>query len=138
MDIEKKDVKLLINNTNMITKELLIIEDLPEEPDLIILKIKIGDKCIRCSHDNYFSALIDVRKHLEKENIQIMCNGAAKNVYPSAMQFDMGNTRKAYKLYLAQSPKMADMVDIFEYEEGLEFVSIDKQIQFFNQWADIS
>jgi hypothetical protein len=72
MHIEKKSVKLLINNTNLKIKDLLIIEDIPVESDLIILEIKIGDKCIRCSHDNYFSALIEVRRHLEKENIQIM------------------------------------------------------------------
>jgi hypothetical protein len=65
-----------------------------------------------------------------------MCNGAAKNVFPSSMQFSMGNTRKAYKLSYGKQAKLEDMVDIFEFEEGLEFVSVDEQLQFYNQWIN--
>jgi hypothetical protein len=80
--------------------------------------------------------LIGLRRELEKKNIIIMCNGGAENVYPSAMQQSMGTGRVAYKLYLGQKAKMADVVDIFEYEENLKYANIDKQINFFKKWID--
>lgn len=73
-------------------------------------------------------------KDLEKYNLQIICNGSARNVYPSAMQFSMGNTRKAYQLYPGKQAAMNDLVDIFDCDENLEFTSVEKQINYFNDW----
>lgn len=135
MNIEKKLVKLLINKTKVITEYLSIDEDGTDE-DMVELEITIGNNKIRCSCDNHFDALKELRCHLEKDNIQILCNGAAKNVYPSPMQFSMGNTRKAYKTYLGTQARKEDMVDIFDSEEDLEFVSICEQARFNEIWAN--
>ncbi|WP_315073559.1 hypothetical protein [uncultured Clostridium sp.] len=70
------------------------------------------------------------------DEIQIMCNGAGKNIYPSPMQFDFGNTRKAYKKYLGQQAKISDLIDIFGYDGGIEFVSIDEQLEFERVWVN--
>ena len=51
------------------------------------------------------------------------------------MQFSMGNTRNAYKTYLGQQARMSDWIDIFDYEEGLEFVRIDEQFKFNSEWV---
>jgi len=134
MEIEKKVVKLMGDNSVEITAELIIKEDIPENVDMIILELLINGESIQGQSDNMFDALKELRKKLENKRIQIICNGAARNVYPSAMQFSMGGTRKAYKLYKGEQARMKDMVDIFEIEDGLEFVNINEQLKFFDEW----
>lgn len=68
-------------------------------------------------------------------NIQIICNGAGKNVYPSGMQVSMGTGRAAYKLFLGQKASIADVVDIFDIDDSLEFVNISEQSDFYNTWV---
>jgi hypothetical protein len=84
--------------------------------------------------ENFFSALLALRSELEKEKIQIVCNGSAKNVYPSRMQLSMGTGRKAYKLSIGQQAKNSNMVDIFDCDEELEFVDIDEQSKYYSEW----
>lgn len=83
---------------------------------------------------NFFSALQVLRGELEKKDIQLECNGAAKNVYPSPMQMSMGSGRKAYKLCMGQQAKISDVVDIFDYEEGLDFVYMEDQSKYYAEW----
>lgn len=136
MEIEKKAVKLMGENSEVITAELIIKEDIPENVDMIILELLFNGESILGQSDNMFDSLKELRKQLEKKRIQILCNGAARNVYPSAMQFSMGNTRKAYKLYKGEQARMKDMVDIFELDDGLEFVDINEQLKFFEEWIN--
>jgi len=135
MDTEKILVRLLFCKTEIKTTNLLIYDEIENDEDSVILEIDINGKKFGGQSDNYFDALKELRKYLEKENIQIMCNGAARNVYPSPMQFSMGNTRNAYKTYLGQQARMSDWIDIFDYEEGLEFVRIDEQFKFNSEWV---
>ncbi len=130
MDVEKKAI-CLINAFNGIQTVDLLIKDYSEDgEDSIILGIEINHNKYCGKGDNHFDALMELRRHLEKDNVQIMCNGSGRNVYPSAMQFDFGNTRKAYKMYLGNHARMADLVDIFDCEEDMAFVSIDEQMKF--------
>lgn len=46
----------------------------------------------------------------------------------------MGVGRLAYKLYLGSQTKMADLIDIFDCDEDLEFVSINEQVNFYEDW----
>ncbi len=136
MDTEKKVIILRTNKNETINSEVFLLAESPDNEDMVLLEIIFEDRRIKIENDNFFDALKELRKVLEKENIQILCNGAAKNVFPSSMQFSMGNTRKAYKLSYGKQAKLEDMVDIFEFEEGLEFVSVDEQLQFYNQWIN--
>lgn len=136
MDTEKKMVKLLFCNTDIKNAELFIYDNIEGDEDCVILEIDVNCKKFRGQSDNSFDALKELRECLEKEKIQIMCNGAGRNVYPSPMQFSMGNTRKAYKTYLGQQARMSDWVDIFDYKEYLEFVSINEQLKFNGEWVD--
>lgn len=77
---------------------------------------------------------MDLRRELEKNEIQIICNGAAKNVYPSRMQLSMGTGIKAYKMYIGKQAKMSDVVNIFDCDGELEFVKIEEQSNFYNEW----
>jgi hypothetical protein len=134
MDTEKKVINLLLASNDTKIVDLLIKENIEGDEDSIILEIDINQNKYWGKGDNYFDALVELRKCLERENIQIMCNGAGKNVYPSPMQYSMGNTRKAYKACLGKQARMADLVDIFDCDEGLAFVSIDEQAKFNAKW----
>lgn len=136
MDTEKKRVKLLFEKHEIKEIDLYIYDDFEDNPDRISLQIDIEGIKYSGESDNHFEALIELRKGLEMDEIQIMCNGAGKNIYPSPMQFDFGNTRKAYKKYLGQQAKISDLIDIFGYDGGIEFVSIDEQLEFERVWVN--
>lgn len=134
MDNEKKVIKLLINKINTINEELVLFEESPDDEDMVYLEMTINGQKIGCKSENFFLALLELRKELEKKNTQIMCIGAAKNVYPSPMQLSMGYGRKAYKLFIGQQARNIDIVDIFEYDEDLNFVNIEEQSKFHSEW----
>lgn len=133
MDIEKKIIKLLINEKELICTNLFLYEELIDD-DMVTLEIKIDNQKKSYKSENFFSALFNLRKDLEEKNIQILCNGAAKNIYPSPMQMSMGSGRIAYKLYLGKPARISDVVDIFDYDENLEFVKIDEQAKNYSKW----
>lgn len=76
----------------------------------------------------------NLRKKLEKKDIQIICNGAAKNIYPSTMQLSMGTGRVAYKLFIGERARQSHIVDIFDYDEDLQFVTIEEQHKYYLEW----
>ncbi|TKI62029.1 hypothetical protein FC756_19370 [Lysinibacillus mangiferihumi] len=63
-----------------------------------------------------------------------MCNGAALNVYPSQMQLSMGPGRLAYKLKFGKPATTEDIVDIFEFEDDLKFVTVEEQFSYYKRW----
>lgn len=135
MDYEKIIAKLSKNDQTFYT-DMFLYDESPDDIDRVLIEMTIGDKTYRFMRDDYFSALQGLREELEAEGIQIMCNGAARNVYPSPMQQSMGSGNKAYKLVLGRSAKMADVVDIFECEDNLEYTSVDEQKQFYTEWLN--
>ncbi|WBW96083.1 hypothetical protein [Oceanirhabdus sp. W0125-5] len=136
MDAERKIIKLLINEVNIINEELILYEEAPDDEEMVLLEITVDGHKISFISDDFFTALTALRRELKKKNIKIICNGAVKNVYPSAMQSSMSYGRKAYKLFLGKQAKLADVVDIFEYEEGLEITDVDEQSKFFDDWIN--
>ena len=76
-----------------------------------------------------------IRKDLEHDGIQILCNGAARNVYPSPMMLNMGEGRSAYKVTLGHQALMKDVVDIFDYDESLICCSVEEQNQYYSNWV---
>lgn len=86
--------------------------------------------------DNFFEALVELRKELENQGIKLLCKGCCLNVYPSAMLLGMGAGRKAYALTLGEQAKRSSLVDIFEPCELKEYASIDEQQNFFNKWCN--
>ena len=134
MDNEKLLVNLLINNADIVSAELELLEELPGELDVMGINLNIDGQISCFKGENFFDALLTLRKELEKRNMLILCNGAAENVYPSTMQLAMGDGRLAYKLYLGQQARMLDLVDIFEYDKSLDFVSVETQLKFYNKW----
>lgn len=134
MDIEKKNIKLLIGKESTIFEDLVLYEEAPDDEDVVLIELNIDTQKISIKGENFFSALQELRGELEKKDIQIVCNGAAKNVYPSPMQMSMGSGRKAYRLFIGQQASNSDVVDIFDYEEGLDFVKIKEQSKYYAEW----
>lgn len=134
MDIEKRLIGFLINNKTTIYKELTIQEESPDDEEMVLLEVTLLGETMCYKADNFFFALQELRKQLEEKNIQILCNGASEDVYPSPMQLSMGCGRKAYKNHLRKQAKNSDIVDIFGYDVNLNFVTIDKQQEFHNNW----
>jgi hypothetical protein len=127
-------VKLAVNGTEILSLELVLYEEVPDEQDMVLIEIMIDGQKINAKSESFFNALLELRKELEKRSIQIMCNGAAENVYPSPMQLSMGVGRIAYKQYLGQQARKSDIVDIFDCDNSLNFVSIEAQLRFHNDW----
>ncbi len=134
MGSEKVIIKLLINGFDIITAQLELFEEIPDEQDKVAIKLKFDGCSISSKSENFFDALLILRKELEKRGIQILCNGAAENIYPSPMQLSMGTGRVAYKQNLGQQARTKDIVDIFEYDKSLNFVNIEAQLEFHNRW----
>lgn len=105
-----------------------------EEDVEVVLKIK--GAIIEKRADNYFEALNKIRMELEKKEIKLLCKGCCRNVYPSGMLLDMGSGRKAYQLVMGEQAKMSSLVDIFESCKIEDYVSLNEQHDFFEEWCN--
>lgn len=101
------------------------------EDDLIIISTKLNDEVITVTDDFYFIALQKIRIKLLDKEIDLKCYGAMENVYPSPM---MMNTTKGYFLRKGQQAKEKDIVDIFDYFDIKNSVSVEKQNLFYHNW----
>ena len=120
-----------------VTEEHLeIYEEAPDDEDFVLLKMNLGEKVLSFKSESCFEVLEQLRQYLEEKHIQILCNGAALNVYPSPMALSMGAGRLAYKLILGKQAKTEDMVDIFDYDDKYSFVSIAEQRNFYKDWLN--
>lgn len=133
MHCERLPVRLMCRNTQ-INGELGLYEEAPDDNKQVLLEISFNDQRISKMANNFFEALQAIREELEINKIQIICNGAAKNVYPSPMQMSMGCGRMAYLLKTGQQAKSADIVDIFNCIDTLTFVSVKEQKIFYRDW----
>lgn len=134
MNREIVQVKYMTANKTAFTTQLIICDESPYDPEEVLLETIINNKKYVINNKNYFLALRALRMLLEKEGIQLICNGAAENVYPSRMQLDMGTGRKAYRIIFGQQAKLSDVVDIFELDDTLHFVSVCEQDEFYDNW----
>lgn len=131
---ETKKVQILDSKTNIIDGKFIIYEESPNDEDLVLLELHFNNKKHTKTDENFFAAMIAIRKELEVENLLLNCYGASKQVYPSGMALNMGYGRKAYKLQLGQQAKTADLVDIFETADDVEPVTIEEQQSFYQKW----
>ncbi|MGJ4786249.1 hypothetical protein [Leptospira interrogans] len=132
MEIEKRKIKFKINKNRIFECEMTLTE--LDDTDLVDIKFVIDNQNFHFTNHDYFSTLVEVRRKLETMNIQIYCNGAARNVYPSNIQRSMGTGRTAYQLYLGEQAKSKDIVDIFDCNNHLEFATVDEQEKFYRDW----
>ncbi|MFT9820100.1 hypothetical protein [Lysinibacillus sp. NPDC056185] len=134
MTYESKTIKLAMNDGKIFEGILKLYEECPDDEEMILIELLILGDTISFKHENFFLALQSLRQHLEDKHIQVMCNGAALNVYPSTMQLSMGTGRLAYKVKLGEPARLKDIVDIFEFDNDLRFVKIEEQFSYYIMW----
>ena len=98
-------------------------------------KIEIERTIYFSKSDNIFDSIVELRKKLELNNIYLLCNASAINVYPSGMQKEFGGT-KAYKLQMGKQATLSDVVDIFDYDSELKIGSVKEQEEFYENWIE--
>ncbi|WNR43674.1 hypothetical protein [Paenibacillus roseipurpureus] len=134
--MEAKTVRIkYINNNKVSVTEMIIYEEACTNKDEVKLELNTNNDIISIQKEYFFEALIELRRILEDQGMILECNGAARNVYPSPMQISMGGS-KAYKLLKGKQAKLTDVVDIFDYDPSLEYVAIDEQLDFYNEWLE--
>ena len=121
----------IINNRKIEKNKLFLLEF----EDEIKLKIEIERTIYSSKSDNIFDSVVELRKKLELNNIYLLCNASAINVYPSLMQKEFGGT-KAYKLQMGKQATLNDVVDIFDYDNRLKIGSVKEQEEFYESWLE--
>ena len=124
--------KINIINNGKIEKNKLFLSEIEDE---INLKIEIERTIYFSKSDNIFDSVVELRKKLELNNIYLLCNASVINVYPSGMQKEFGGT-KAYKLQMGKQVTLTDVVDIFDYDNGLKIGSVKEQEEFYESWIE--
>ena len=127
-NMEILDIEI-INNGKIEKNKLFLLEF----EDEIKLKIEIERTIYSSKSDNIFDSVVELRKKLELNNIYLLCNASAINVYPSGMQKEFGGT-KAYKLQMGKQATLSDVVDIFDYDSELKIGSVKEQEEFYENW----
>lgn len=84
--------------------------------------------------DNYFDALLNLRKKLEPLQIKILCWGARKDVWASGMQRDMGAGLTAYLLSEGEGRKPEQ--SIFDYAAPETIGTVTEQRAFADKWLN--
>ena len=129
-NMEIFDIEII--NNGKIEKNKLFLSEIEDE---INLKIEIERTIYFSKSDNIFDSVLELRKKLELKNIYLLCNASVINVYPSGMQKEFGGT-KAYKLQMGKQAALADVIDIFDYDNELKIGSVKEQEKFYENWIE--
>ena len=129
-NMEIFDIEII--NNGKIEKNKLFLSEIEGE---INLEIEIERTIYFSKSDNIFDSVVELRKKLELNNIYLLCNASAINVYPSGMQKEFGGA-KAYKLQMGKQATLNDVVDIFDYDNELKIGSVKEQEEFYENWLE--
>ena len=109
-------------------------DPLASEPDQVRLCLEFEGRSIQASAGDAFNALCALRHQLEAYQMRPCCYGASKNVYPSGMCLDMGQGYTAYKLYLGEYGRIANLVGIFDTGDDVDPATVEEQAMFYDEW----
>lgn len=109
---------------------IAIVKYLKSQP--VEIEISINDKqYVNNDCNDLYESLRRIRNQLEQDGIKLMCNGAARNVRPSAMQRDMLAGELAY--WLVEGQKKPSVVNIFEGNMDIDYASGEEQEVFYKE-----
>ncbi|MGA6981055.1 MAG: hypothetical protein WBZ11_05835 [Candidatus Sulfotelmatobacter sp.] len=99
------------------------------------VEITVDDVDSRGEGPDLFEALAQARRGLEAEDLLVGCNGARRDVFPSAMQRQAGFARRAYVLTMPRTTARPEVVDIFASASELSaLATVDAQRAWFDRW----
>jgi hypothetical protein len=132
---EIKEVHLIAANGDTLKAEFWLWDSEPHNPEFIRLSLRFGTTNITVKEKDYFSAMCLIRLELEKQNLQLVCYGASKNVFPSPMSLGMGAGEKAYRLTIGEQAKINSLVSIFDSGSDVVPATVAEQRAFFELWT---
>jgi hypothetical protein len=104
-----------------------------EQPCILTFKSRqISELSVRGF--DVFDNLCKLRKILEDENLQILCNGARVDVYPRGLARSMGGGYKLYILKMGKDNCREDLVKIFDVAESGKIGTVKEQFSFYQEW----
>lgn len=134
MEHEVRPIEVLFPDKRIETAEFWLYEEDFEIPDNVILSLKMSGDEFNSSNTDFFEAMCDIRRHLEKMDMLLLCYGSSRNVFPSSMSRSMGYGVKAYRLVLGEPARTNDLVSIFDSGPDISPVSVDEQKHFYHTW----
>lgn len=103
--------------------------------DVCVVEVQVGDIDSRGGGPDLFEALAQARRGLEAQGVLLGCNGARRDVFPSAMQRQTGWGRRAYVLTMPRTTARLPVVDIFVPAPELStLATVDAQRAWFDRW----
>ncbi len=130
MDNRNIEVNISVKDTPH--RALLCINE--HDDDRIEFVLEFENTRYDVVEEDHFSSMLSLRRKMELSNMKLLCKGASRNVYPSPMQFSMGNTLKAYNKKLGKQALKSDLVDIFQPIGIEEYSSLEEQKEFQDNW----
>lgn len=137
MTNEVRNIEVQLKDGRIVPAKLSIWETSPDNPELVKLSLEFRGREMSSNEEDFFGALVSIRKVLEEEGALLRCYGASKNVYPSGMSRSMGPAEKAYRLTMGSPTKQADLVSIFDTGPDVIPATVAEQEDFFNAWVDV-
>jgi hypothetical protein len=104
--------------------------------DRCVVEVEIDDDLdVRGEGPDLFEALAAARRKLEAHDVLLACNGARRDVYPSAMLRQAAMARHAYVLTMPRTASRPEVVDIFAAApESSVLATVDEQREWFDLW----
>jgi hypothetical protein len=99
-----------------------------------VIELRLNERTIIGKSEDYFDALIQVRKTLEKDSVFLLIYGVSKNVWPSAMARSMGAGLRAYKMTMGKQAVTADLVEIFASGPDVQPCTVVEQEKYKDEW----
>ena len=103
-----------------------------------VVQVSCGeDVSARGQARDLFEALAVARRELEVQGVQLACNGARLDVWPSGMLRQAGYGRRAYVLTVPPTAVRPSAVDIFEpAPKSSVLATVDEQREWFRRYWD--
>jgi hypothetical protein len=98
------------------------------------LVLCFGDRSITKEALDTFEALVQIRRDLEAEGMQVFCYGACKDVRPSGMSRSMGGGFRAYRHVFGRRTSCDEMVHILESGPDIVPVTVNEQQLYWAEW----
>ena len=120
----------LVGADGSVTEGAFLLEDLGGSCKLTL---RYKDKAITATSSDFWDALVQIRRRLEREQLFPACYGASRNVYPTDMSRGMARGLMAPRW--EEGKKWFDnLVFIFHSGQDVDPVSVADQREFRQWW----
>jgi hypothetical protein len=126
--------KVALKQGSVLLEGTLIHYEVENTESSCVVEVSFNDQIFTGASEDYFDALIQVRKALEIENAFLLVYGASKNGWPSAMARSMGGGLLAYKMTMGKPALTADLVEIFSSSPDVQPCTVAEHESYKDEW----